>query len=87
MIYNKFVNKSMLIVAHRLATVKNCDQILVMDQGEIIERGTHQELLDRKGKYYELWEMQEGNFVARKGNIKEHIEPKLDIDENEMCYL
>ena len=62
MIYNKFSTKSMLIIAHRLATVKNCDQILVMEQGEIIESGTHKELLNQKGQYYKLWEMQQGNI-------------------------
>ena len=64
MIYNKFRKKSMLIIAHRLATVKNCDEIIVMNQGEIVEQGSHEELLARKGEYYKLWEMQQGNFVA-----------------------
>ena len=38
----------MLIIAHRLATVKNCDKIIVMDKGKIVEQGTHQQLLERK---------------------------------------
>ena len=45
MIYNKFREKTMLIVAHRLATIKDCDKIIVLDKGEIIEEGTHSELL------------------------------------------
>ena len=65
MIYNKFRKKTMLIIAHRLATVKNCDKIIVMDKGKIIEQGTHKELLEKKGQYYRLWEMQQGNFVIR----------------------
>jgi ATP-binding cassette, subfamily C, bacteriocin exporter len=65
MIYNKFRNKSMLIIAHRLATVKNCDDILVIDRGEVVEQGTHEKLLEQKGKYYKLWEMQQGNFVIQ----------------------
>lgn len=48
MIYNKFRNKSMLIIAHRLATVKNCDVIIVLDKGEIVEQGTHEELLGKR---------------------------------------
>ena len=65
MIYNKFRNKSMLIIAHRLATVKNCDVIIVLDKGEIVEQGTHEELLEKQGEYYRLWEMQQGNFELR----------------------
>ncbi|MDR2651625.1 MAG: peptidase domain-containing ABC transporter [Prevotellaceae bacterium] len=52
---NKFYkNKTVIIVAHRLSTVKNADQIIVLDKGEIVECGTHYELTLRKGKYYEL---------------------------------
>ncbi|MCB9256531.1 MAG: peptidase domain-containing ABC transporter [Chitinophagales bacterium] len=52
---NKFlVGKTVIVVAHRLSTVKNADQIIVMDNGEIIERGTHAELSLKKGAYFEL---------------------------------
>ena len=53
----------MLIVAHRLSTIKNCDRIIVMDKGKILEQGTHEELLAMRGQYYHLWEMQQGNFI------------------------
>ena len=42
------------MIAHRLSTVKNADQIIVLDQGRIIEKGTHNELTTIKGSYYEL---------------------------------
>ena len=49
-------NRTVLIIAHRLSTIMNANQILVMDNGEIIERGTHEELLQLKdGKYAALW--------------------------------
>ena len=62
MIYNRFRKKTMLIIAHRLSTVKNCDLIILMDQGKVVEQGTHEELLALGGRYYRLWEMQQGNF-------------------------
>lgn len=62
MIYHKLSDKSMLIIAHRLSTIRGCDKILVLEQGQIIEQGTHDELLMKKGRYYQLWEMQQGNF-------------------------
>ncbi len=49
-----YASKTSLIIAHRLSTVKNADKILVLDKGEIVERGTHHELVQKKGYYYEL---------------------------------
>lgn len=46
--------RTVVVVAHRLSTVRNADQIVVMEKGAIVERGTHQELVARKGKYFKL---------------------------------
>jgi len=51
-------NRTTLIIAHRLSTVVDADQILVMDRGEIIERGAHDELLLRNGMYAQMWNLQ-----------------------------
>lgn len=57
-IYKEYPNASMLIIAHRLATVRECDEILVLNKGRIVERGNHEELLKAGGYYSELWGMQ-----------------------------
>ena len=88
MIYNKLKSRTMLIVAHRLATVKNCDKIIVMDKGSIVEQGSHEELLAKKGAYYSLWNMQQGDYKI--GSINEEInsikgEDDL-VDEDTFVY-
>lgn len=52
--------RTTLTVAHRLETVKNCDKIVVLDGGGVIEEGSHSELLALKGLYYSLWTKQSG---------------------------
>ena len=52
--------RTTFVIAHRLSTVRNADCIMVMEQGRIIERGTHDELIEKKGKYYQLYT---GNFA------------------------
>lgn len=49
-----FINKTVILVAHRLSTVKNADQIIVLDNGSIVERGTHEELIKLKKNYFNL---------------------------------
>jgi ATP-binding cassette subfamily B protein len=54
-------DKTTLIIAHRLSTAANADNIIVLDKGIIIEQGTHKSLLLEKGKYFEMWEKQKPN--------------------------
>ena len=54
--------RTTFVIAHRLSTIKNADCIMVMEQGRIIERGSHDDLIAAKGKYYQLYT---GNFAER----------------------
>lgn len=51
-------DKTCFVIAHRLSTIQNADRILVVDQGNVIEQGTHQELIEQKGFYYRLYASQ-----------------------------
>ena len=56
--------KTTLIIAHRLSTVVNADNIIVLDKGQIIEEGTHKNLINHRGKYFEMWKKQkEEGFI------------------------
>ena len=50
--------KTTIIIAHRLSTVRNADQIIVLDTGKIVQRGTHEELMEQPGTYRDLYETQ-----------------------------
>lgn len=57
-------NRTSIIIAHRLSTIRDADIIVVMDQGRIVERGSHDDLLAQKGKYYELYMIQYAGFAT-----------------------
>ena len=50
--------KTIIVIAHRLSTVKNADKIVVIDKGQVVEAGTHEELFNSDGMYHRLWKEQ-----------------------------
>jgi subfamily B ATP-binding cassette protein MsbA len=72
--------RTTFVIAHRLSTIRRAEQILVVEQGEIVERGTHEELYEMRGRYYDLYTKQhgletnlflapgEGDIVVENGN-------------------
>ena len=58
-INNMMQNRTSIVIAHRLSTIRHADEIIVLQKGSIVERGTHQQLLDQNGFYKKLVDMQE----------------------------
>jgi ABC-type bacteriocin transporter len=89
-LFRKMKSTTMLIVAHRLSTIRKCDIICVMDKGGIVESGTHDELLNRKGAYYKLWASQVGldepsGIEAAATQIKADTEPSESGETGDEC--
>lgn len=62
-IYEFFANKTVLIISHRFSTVRNADRIIVLDEGKIVEEGTHGELMANKKKYYDAFTKQAEGYT------------------------
>lgn len=86
-LFVKGKNTTMLIIAHRLSTIRNCDIIYVMDKGNVVEKGSHEELLNKKGYYYRLYISQVGEIekldetIIVKDIEKETNDETLDVKE------
>ena len=57
-------NKTCIVIAHRLSTIRKMDKIVVMEKGNIIEKGSHNELLNLNGTYARLWNLQSDGFLG-----------------------
>ena len=64
-IFDLIENKTAIVIAHRLSTILRMDRIIVLENGKIIEEGTHQELLDLEGNYSKMWKHQSGEFLKQ----------------------
>ena len=63
-LYQLMEGKTVIAIAHRLSTIAAMDRLIVIDEGQIVEQGSHQELLNQKGIYAQLWAHQTGGFLA-----------------------
>ena len=63
-LYNLMAGKTVIAIAHRLSTIAAMDRLVILDQGRIVEEGTHHALLQRGGLYADLWARQSGGFLA-----------------------
>jgi ATP-binding cassette subfamily B multidrug efflux pump len=68
-LYRLMANKTVIAIAHRLSTIAAMDRLIVMDEGKIIEQGSHQELLALEGIYAKLWRHQTGGFIGFEDDI------------------
>jgi ATP-binding cassette subfamily B multidrug efflux pump len=63
-LYELMEGKTVIAIAHRLSTIAAMDRLIVLDQGRIVEQGTHQELINASGIYAQLWAHQTGGFLG-----------------------
>ena len=77
-LYRLMEGKTVIAIAHRLSTIAAMDELVVMDKGKIIERGTHKELLKKKGLYASLWERQSGGFLIAQDDQNKQGKEKID---------
>jgi ATP-binding cassette subfamily B multidrug efflux pump len=66
--------KTVIAIAHRLSTIAAMDRLIVMDEGRIIEQGTHAQLLAKNGTYARLWQHQSGGFLGEDQGVAEAMD-------------
>jgi len=64
-LYNLMAGKTVIAIAHRLSTIAAMDRLIIMDQGRIVEDGSHEKLMRHGGLYADLWARQSGGFLAK----------------------
>ena len=57
-------DKSVIFISHRLSTTRLADRIIMLENGQIVEQGSHEELLQQNGKYAQMWKVQAGAYIA-----------------------
>lgn len=82
-IFNKIHKKTVILIAHRISTIKNCDLIYYMESGDVIEQGTHEELIGLGGKYAAMVRLQSHENIYKESNVNIN---KFDNDMEEISY-